>query len=79
MQQEQQIVNKLQPQLQQAALDIQKLESDLVTSTSNYSDSEGNLAQVQTELRKTQESLVSSDGLLAQSRQNRELLEKDCS
>ena len=75
MQQEQQMINSLQSQLQQSALDNQKLEGDLVTSTSNYSISEGNLAQVQTELRKTQESLVSSDGLLAQSRQNRELLE----
>jgi hypothetical protein len=58
MQQEQQTIDKFQSQLQQATLDIQKLDSDLVTSISNYSDSEGHLAQVQTELRKTQESLV---------------------
>ena len=83
MKQEQQSFDRLQTQLQTAMLDIKKLRSDLDTSISKYSDSEvvvlmleENLAQVQTELRKTQESLVSSEGLLAQSRQNRELLEK---
>ena len=77
MKQEQQSFDRLQAQLQTAMLDIKKLRSDLDTSISNYSDSEAHLAQVQTELRKTQESLVTSNGLLAQSRQNRELLEKD--
>ena len=58
-------------------LDIKKLRSDLDTSISNYSDSEVHLAHAKAELRQAQESLVTSNGLLAQCRQDKELLEKE--
>ena len=77
MKQEQQSLDRLQTQLQTAMLDIKKLRLDLDTSISKYTTSEGSLARVEAELRKAQGSFVTSDGLLAQCRQSKELLEKD--
>ena len=72
MQQQQQIVNNLQSQLQQAALKHQELEVALVSSNQNCIDSEGNLVRLTAELRKTQESLVISEGHLSQTRSSKE-------
>ena len=77
MKEEQHSFDRLRAQLHTAMLDIKKLRSDLDINISKCTDSEANLAQVLTELRTTQESLATSNGLLAQSRQSRELLEKD--
>ena len=55
MQQQQEIVNNLQSQLQQAALKHQELEVELVSSNQNCIDSEGNLVRLTAELRKTQD------------------------
>ena len=77
MKQEQQSIDVLQTQLQTAMLDIKKLRSDLDTNISNYSDSEVHLAHAKAELRQTQESLDTSNGLLSQCKQSKELLEKE--